>query len=38
VRSFQGSLNLTLKYSVENYDADEADGKNMAQREADQMG
>jgi hypothetical protein len=35
---YQSSSNLALKCSVEKYDADEADGKNLAQREDDQMG
>ena len=36
--SIQCGSNLALKCSVENDDADEADGKNMAQRESDQLG
>jgi hypothetical protein len=37
-RSFQSSAQFALKCSLENDDADEADGKNMAQRETDPLG
>ena len=38
ISSKKCSTNLALNCSVEIDDADEADGKNMAQRKADQLG